>query len=59
MDNWKNPDIIFSLAKICYIRRERDAQTTDLLEQKCKESEAFQEAWNESREEYRLIGEIV
>ena len=37
MDNWKNPDIIFSLAKICYIRREKDAEITDLLEKKCKE----------------------
>ena len=31
----------------------------EMIEQKCKESEAFQEAWNESREEYRLIGEMI
>ena len=35
MDMWRNPDIIFSLAEICYIRREKDLETTDLIEQKC------------------------
>ena len=37
MDNWKNPEIIFSLANICYIRRETDAEKTALIEQKCKD----------------------
>lgn len=37
MDHWKNPDIIFSLANICYIRRENDEETTSLIDQKCKE----------------------
>jgi nicotinate-nucleotide adenylyltransferase len=37
MDNWKNPDIIFSLANICYIRRESDEQTTNLIQEKCEE----------------------
>ena len=37
MDNWKNPDIIFSLANICYIRRETDEETTALIDKKCKE----------------------
>ena len=37
MDHWKNPDIIFALAKICYIRRENDAEKTVLIEQKCNE----------------------
>ena len=37
MDNWKNPEIIFSLANICYIRRESDANKTALIEHKCKE----------------------
>ena len=37
MDSWKNPDIIFSLAKICYIRRENDEQTTGLIQEKCAE----------------------
>ena len=37
MRNWKNPEIIFSLAKICYIRHENDPDTTNLIEQRCKE----------------------
>ena len=37
MGNWKNPEIIFSLAKICYIRRENDQDTANLIERKCKE----------------------
>ena len=37
MDNWKNPEIIFSLANICYIRRETHAEKTALIEQKCKD----------------------
>jgi nicotinate-nucleotide adenylyltransferase len=37
MDTWKNPDIIFSLANICYIRRESDESTTDMIDEKCKE----------------------
>ena len=37
MDSWKNPDIIFSLANICYIRRECDLETTVSIEKKCDE----------------------
>ena len=37
MDQWKNPDIIFSLANICYIRRENDQRTTALIDEKCRE----------------------
>ena len=37
MDHWKNPDIIFSLANICYIRRENDEEKTALIDQKCEE----------------------
>lgn len=37
MDTWKNPEIIFSLATICYIRREADSETTLLISEKCKE----------------------
>ena len=37
MDTWKNPDIIFSLATICYIRREMDSNISNLLESKCEE----------------------
>lgn len=37
MDCWKNPDIIFSLANICYIRRESDADTTAMIDKKCEE----------------------
>lgn len=36
MDTWKNPDIIFSLANICFIRRENDDANTELIRQKCK-----------------------
>ncbi|MBP3665236.1 MAG: hypothetical protein J6J03_08770, partial [Tyzzerella sp.] len=32
---------------------------SEAIEQKCKESESFRTAWEESREEYRLIGEMV
>lgn len=27
LDEWKNPEVIFSLAKVCYIRREKDELT--------------------------------
>lgn len=37
MDSWKNPDVIFSLANICYIRRESDGEVSSLIEQKSKE----------------------
>ena len=37
MDAWKNPEIIFSLAKICYIRREKDTETTALIDKKLNE----------------------
>lgn len=37
MDNWRNPEIIFSLANICYIRREKDEDTTALIDKKCRE----------------------
>ena len=42
LDSWKNPDIIFKLANICYIRRESDPLTTELIQKKCREySEKF------------------
>lgn len=37
MDAWKNPDVIFSLCTICYIRRESLADITNMIEEKCKE----------------------
>ena len=37
MDTWKNPDVIFSLANVCYIRRESDEATTRMIDEKCKE----------------------
>lgn len=37
MDSWKNPEIIFNLAKICYIRRETDESTGIQIDNKCKE----------------------
>lgn len=35
MDTWKNPEVIFTLAKICYIRRESDNAISELLIEKC------------------------
>lgn len=37
MDTWMNPQIIFSLATICYIRRENSPETTSIIEIKCRE----------------------
>ena len=37
MGSWKNPEIIFSLAHICYIRRESDEEATAMIEEKCRE----------------------
>lgn len=37
IDTWKNPQIIFESADICYVRREEDSETAALLEEKCKE----------------------
>ena len=37
MGTWKNPDIIFALANICYIRRESDAENTAMINERCKE----------------------
>ena len=34
---WKNPDIIFELANICYIRREDDPEISIEIEKRCKE----------------------
>ena len=35
MDTWKNPQIIFNLAHICYARRENDCDNSALLRAKC------------------------
>ena len=37
MDQWKNPEIIFSLAKICYIRRENEVLNDSIINEKCDE----------------------
>lgn len=31
----------------------------EVIEKKCQESQEFKKGWDESREEYRLIGEMV
>lgn len=31
----------------------------EIIEQKCRESDSFKKAWDDSREEYRLIGEMI
>ena len=43
MDTWKNPDIICDLATICYIRRESDPETLDMINEKCHE---YREQYN-------------
>ena len=37
MSAWKNPDIIFNLANICYMRREDDIENTHLIDERCRE----------------------
>ena len=37
LERWKNPEIIFRLATICYVRRENDPETTLLLAKKEKD----------------------
>ena len=37
LDRWKCPEIIFDLATICYVRRERDGKSDELLEKKAEE----------------------
>ena len=54
MDAWKNPDIIFSLAKICYIRREADADKTALIARKCSE---YKERFN--AQIYSIISDVI
>lgn len=34
-------------------------KVNDIIEKKCHEDSSFKEAWEESREEYRLIGEMI
>lgn len=31
----------------------------EIIEQKCRESDSFKKVWDDSREEYRLIGEMI
>ena len=37
LDTWKNPESIFKLATICYVRRERDESTDMLVDAKVRE----------------------
>ena len=37
LDRWKNPDIIFSLATVCYVRRESDGTVGEALSAKAEE----------------------
>ena len=43
LDEWKNPDKVFNLAKICYVRREGDESLTSLIAEKTL---AYKERWN-------------
>lgn len=36
-----------------------ELKVDEAIEQRCKESELFKEIWEERREEYRLIGEMI
>lgn len=44
MGSWKNPDIIFSLSNICYIRRESDFENTVMIDKKCEEYKSIYDA---------------
>lgn len=39
MGTWKNPNVIFALANICYIRRESDEKNTVMINERCREYE--------------------
>ena len=54
MDRWKNPDIIFKLANICFIRRENDEQNTQMINHKCLE---YKEKFNAKI--YPINAEII
>jgi nicotinate-nucleotide adenylyltransferase len=43
MGTWKMPEIIFSLANICYIRREKDGEADKMIKQRCEE---YKETYN-------------
>ena len=34
LDSWYRPDLIFSLASICYVRRENDPQNDQRIEER-------------------------
>ena len=40
LDKWKNPQVIFDLAYICYARRESEPSNSELLKKKCDEYRA-------------------
>jgi nicotinic acid mononucleotide adenylyltransferase len=39
LDSWKNPDVIFDLATICFVRRESDSENDAIIEKKISEYE--------------------
>lgn len=41
LSEWKNPEIIFALANVCYVRREDSAENNLLLHKKCDEYKAL------------------
>ena len=43
LDEWKNPDKIFDLATICYVRREGDESLTPLIAEKIQQ---YRQRWN-------------
>ena len=54
MDTWRNPEEIFALAKICYVRRENDSDNSDKINGKCQEYRAKFGA-----EIHQICGEVV
>ena len=43
LDEWKNPDKVFELATICYVRREGDESLTPLIAEKIQQ---YRQRWN-------------
>lgn len=54
MDNWRNPEIIFELANICYFRREDEQLNKEKIEEKVRKYKADYNATI-----YEIIGEPI
>ena len=72
MDSWKNPNIIFDLSNICYIRRENDNEKALMIDNKCKlymnkfgariipiDSEVIEISSSELRNDIKMMSEYL